>query len=567
MASTIDQIDSYLKKNKKTLFSKLNEWYGRNKPIYDGKEFQQAFDDAKNLKYLWNTAQEAKGINSKIEAFNKLTEELDKWTDLEKLDDWEKQLEAQGLENWQVPEDRIEMDKMRLFGQLSNRPAIDETTDLSLDGVYSQNYNHNQMKKLASEYGYDYDNKEDRTDFLNKLREYQQQKDLEKIWSSEPLVDFMLPVSKEYARQNYQNIDGEHYIDDLAAPLAADLGINATMLGGGGSIAGAPIKNIAAKQFVKNAVNNTAAPIIKGVANGLLNKEEFDDIVKDIIGETSTNIATPFLLKGSYRWASRPFQGGAKGQAAKDFINQKANAARDVQRKLRNGGVWQDFEMAGPDEIGKVTYKTIRKENGKYVVKEISPEEYARNNNKITIKELETFGEDSKLLRGKKTDAEQTVAAEYAPSIEPAGEYVTEKKMRTASMQGADPMSTLTSDELEVMGAKPKESIWNWAKGNIGEAPGTYLTNAQGRSQYGNRMLGGISSIVPNSVVSEETFEKEPKLSDKDLAELEFLKRMAELNKKPGFEKFIEKPKLPEKFKKFKNDPRIIEIFGVQEED
>ena len=567
MASTIDQIDSYLKKNKKTLFTKLNEWYGRNKPIYDGKEFQQAFDDAKNLKYLWNTAQEAKGINSKIEAFNKLTEELDKWTDLNKLEDWEKQLEAQGLENWQVPEDKIEMDKMRLFGQLSNRPEIDETTDLSLDGVYSQNYNHNQMKKLASDYGYDYDNKEDRADFLNKLREYQQQKDLEKIWSSEPLVDFMLPVSKEYARQNYQNIDGEHYIDDLAAPLAADLGINAAMLGGGGAVAGAPIKNVAAKQFVKNAVNNTAAPVIKGVANGLLNKEEFDDIVKDIIGETSTNIATPFLLKGGYRWATRPFQGGAKGQAAKDFINQKANAARDVQRKLRNGGVWQEFEMDGPDVIGKVTYKTIRKENGRYVIKEISPEEYARNNNKITLKELDAFGEDSKLLRGKKTNAEQEVAAEYAPSIEPAGEYVTEKKMRTASMQGSDPMSTLTSDELEVMGAKPVESIWNWAKGNIGEAPGTYLANAQGRSQYGNKMLGGMSTIVPNSFVSEKTFEKEPKLSDKDLAELAFLKRIAELNKKPGFEKFIEKPKLPEKFKKFKNDPRIIEIFGAQEED
>lgn len=570
MASTIDQIDSYLKKNKKTLFNKLNEWYGRNKPIYDGKEYQQAFDDAKNLKYLWNTAQEAKGINSKIEAFNKLTAELDKWTDLEKLEDWEKQLEAQGLENWQVPEDRIEMDKMRLFGQLSNRPEIDETTDLSLDGALPQNYNYKQMKVLAGQYGYDYDNKEDRADFLNKLREYQQQKDLEKIWNDGTLagaaVDFMLPVSKEYARQNYQNIDGEHYIDDLAFPLAADVGINAAMLGGGGAIAGKPIKNVAAKQFVKNAVDNTAAPVIKGVANGLLNGESSEDVAKDIVGEVSTNIATPFLLKGSYRWATRPFQGGAKGQAAKDFINQKANAARDVQRKLRNGGVWQEFDMTGPDKIEKVTYKTIRKENGRYVIKEISPEEYARNNNKITLKELNAFGEDSKLLRGKKTNAEQAVAAEYAPSIEPASEYLTEKKMRTASLQGSDPMSTLTSDELEVMGAKPKESLWNWAKSNIGEAPGTYLTNAQGRGQYGARFLGGMSNIIPTDLVSEKTFEKEPKLSDKDLAELEFLKRMAELNKKPGFNKFIEKPKLPEKFKKYNKDPRIIEIFGLQED-
>ena len=353
----------------------------------------------------------------------------------------------------------------------------------------------------------------------------------------------------------------------MALPLAADVGVNAAMLGGAGAAVTAPIKNVAAKQFIKTAANNAAAPIIKGASNAVLNGEEGADVAKDIVGEVSTNIATPFLLKGGYRWATRPFQGGAKGQAAKDFINQKASAARDVQKKLKNGGVWQEFEMNGPDEIANVRYKTIRKENGKYVIKEISPEEYARNNNKITIKELEQFGEDGKLIRGKKTNAEQIVEADYAPSIEPAGEYLTEKKMRTASLQGQDPMSTLTSDELEVMGAKPKESLWNWAKGNIGEAPGVYLANAQGRGQYGNRFLGGLSTLVPNDIVNEDTFKKEPKLSDKDLAELEFLKRMNELRNKSGFDKYIEKPKLPEKFKKYKNDPRIIEIFGVQKED
>lgn len=578
MASTIDQIDSYLKKNKKTLFNKLNEWYGRNKPIYDGKEFQQAFDDAKNLKYLWNQAQEAQGINSKIEAFNKLTTELDKWTDLEKLEDWEKQLEEQGLENWKVPEDKIEMDKMRLFGQLSNRPEINKFEDLNINDIWSQGYDYDQMKQLAADYGYNYQDKDERKEFLDKLEEYHKQKNVEKAFALDKdapfldklktgVVDLMLPVSKEYARQNYQNIDGEHYIDDLAAPLAADLGINAAMFGTGGAVAGTPFKNVATKQFVKNVVNNMSAPVIKGVSNAVLNKEEGADVAKDIVGEVSTNIATPFLLKGGYRWATRPFQGGAQGQAAKDYINQKANAARDVQKKLRNGGVWQEFEMIGPDKIGNVRYKTIRKEKGRYVIKEISPEEYARNNNKITLKELDAFGEDSKLLRDKKTNAEEAVAAEYAPSIEPAGEYLTEKKMRTASLQGQDPMSTLTSDELEVMGAKPKESIWNWAKSKFGEAPGIYITNAQGRGQYGNRFLGGLSTLIPNDIVNEETFKKEPKLSEKDLAEIELFRKLSELSKKSNFSKYVKKPKLPEKFKKFKNDPTIVEIFGIQEED
>lgn len=563
MSSTIEQIDNYLRKNKKSLYTNLNKWYGEKKS--NGSFVLD--DDAKNLKRLWEDAQNAKGINNKITTFNALKEELAHWTNPEELAKQEAELEGYGLDNWPEFGDSQELDKLRFFDQLSITPETNKLDDLNVDEIYSQGYDYEQMKALADQYGYDYTDKSDRKEFLDKVYEYHKAKNVEDAFKANDLagttVDFMLPVSKEYARQNYQNIDG---ISDMAVPLAADVGINAAMLGAGGSIASAPIKNVAAKEFVKNAVNNTAAPVIKGVANGLLNKEDFEDIVKDIVGETSTNIATPFLLKGGYRWATRPFQGGAKGQAAKDFINQKANAARDVQRKLRNGGVWQEFEMVGPDEIEKVTYKTIRKENGRYVIKEISPEEYARNNNKITLKELDTFGEDSKLLRNKKTNAEEAVAAEYAPSIEPAGEYLTEKKMRTASLQGSDPMSTLTSDELEVMGAKPKESLWNWAKGNIGEAPGTYLANAQGRSQYGNRMLGGISSIVPNSFVSEETFEKKPKLSNKDLAELEFLKRMAELNEKPGFDKFIEKPKLPEKFKKYKDDPRIIKIFGVQED-
>ena len=527
-------------------------------------------DDAKDIKLLWNTALDAKGINHKIESFNKLKDRLTPFVEKaeKRLPKNEKILEENGIEKFAYPEDQLTLEMDRMFTTLGNFPHVNELDDLSIDDAYSQHYNYNQMRQLASDYGYDYTDKEDRKEFLDKLREYQQQKDLEDIWNDDTMagkaVNFMLPVSKEYARQNYQNIDG---IGDMALPLAADVGVNAAMLGGAGAAVTAPIKNVAAKQFIKTAANNAAAPIIKGASNAVLNGEEGADVAKDIVGEVSTNIATPFLLKGGYRWATRPFQGGAKGQAAKDFINQKASAARDVQKKLKNGGVWQEFEMNGPDEIANVRYKTIRKENGKYVIKEISPEEYARNNNKITIKELEQFGEDGKLIRGKKTNAEQIVEADYAPSIEPAGEYLTEKKMRTASLQGQDPMSTLTSDELEVMGAKPKESLWNWAKGNIGEAPGVYLANAQGRGQYGNRFLGGLSTLVPNDIVNEDTFKKEPKLSDKDLAELEFLKRMNELRNKSGFDKYIEKPKLPEKFKKYKNDPRIIEIFGVQKED
>ena len=55
MASTIEQIDSYLRKNKKPLYANLNKWFGEKKP-------NGAFvlsNDAKNLKYLWGRCSES----------------------------------------------------------------------------------------------------------------------------------------------------------------------------------------------------------------------------------------------------------------------------------------------------------------------------------------------------------------------------------------------------------------------------------------------------------------------------------------------------------------------------
>lgn len=236
--------------------------------------------------------------------------------------------------------------------------------------------------------------------------------------------------------------------------------------------------------------------------------------------------------------------------------------------------------MSGPNEVEKVAYKTIKKERipgtkkKEYVVKDIDATEYGKNKNKITEKELNEFGENAGLLRTKLNNAEEAVRGTYAPDIKPAGEYLTEKKMRTASLQGQDPMSVLTSDELEVMGAKPKESFWNWAKTNPYFGPGdatiSYITNAQGRGQYGRSLVGKLGMLDPTHTISTESVEKQPKLSDKELAELDMLQRLRELHKaQPGL---FRAPKIPEKYKKFFNeeqandfttsDTSIKRIFG-----
>ena len=555
MASTIDQIDSYLKKNKKTLFSKLNEWYGRNKPIYEGKDFQQAFDDAKNLKYLWNSAQEAKGINSKIEAFNKLTTELDKWTDLEKLDDWEKQLEAQGLENWQVPEDRIEMDKMRLFGQLSNRPAIDETTDLSLDGVYSQNYNYDQMKVLAGQYGYDYTDKAERNEFLNKLREYHKQKNVEKAFSIDKdasfldnlgtvITDFTLPVSKEYAKRNYENIDTDSkagFLGDMWKPLAADALTNAAMFGLAGKAATRPA--------VAAGLNNVTAPVMREAANIALNDKSMRDAAIDAGGNIVTNIATPYAMNRAGRWLDRLWAGETK-QGAQAILNQTANKVRDIEKQIAEGKVFLKETYNGPK------YYTLKK--GKLV--EVSNAEAARAKDVIPPEDYKFYQLNRNFSRSTKDRMDEVFEG---PLMEGGAEkFAANKVLGKPRFEGMSTYEVADAADLA-----PRESIFNWAKNSPGFSRASdYLVNFQGQTRYATPAVNAITQTL-GPVGQALQIEKTNKMTPKEEAELEFLKRMAELNKKSGFDKFIEKPKLPEKFKKYKDDPRIIEIFGVQGED
>ena len=555
MASTIDQIDSYLKKNKKTLFNKLNEWYGRNKPIYNDKEFQKAFDDAKNLKYLWNAAQDAKGINNKIEAFNKLTAELDKWTDLEKLDDWEKQLEAQGLENWQVPEDKIEMDKMRLFGQLSNRPEVDETSDLSIDDAFQQNYNFNQMKALAGQYGYDYTDKEDRKEFLDKLREYHKQKNVEKAFSLDKdsslldnlgtvITDFTLPVSKEYAKRNYENIDTDSkagFLGDMWKPLAADGFTNLAMFGLPGKLATTPRAAL--------AVNNITAPVMREAANIALNKKPKRDAAIDAFGNIVTNYTTPYAMNRGGRWLDRFFAGETK-QGAQDILNQTANKVRDIEKQIAEGKVFRKDTFNGPK------YYTMKK--GKLV--ELSNAEAAKANGIISTEDYDFYRLNRNISRSTKDRRDK---AEEELLMEGGAEkFESNKGFGKPRFEGMKPYEIADAAEIT-----PRESIFNWAKNSPGVSRASdYLENYQGQLRYAVPALNAITQTLGPAGQALQ-IEKTNNMTPKEEAELEFLKRMSELSKKPGFEKFIEKPKLPEKFKKYKNDPKIIEIFGVQEED
>ena len=567
MANTIDQIDSYLKKHKSSLFANLNKWYGKNDT------------DAKMLKNIWNNAMDAKGINNKISAFNKLQEELSHWTDLEELERQEAELAERGEDNWTDPQARIEMDKMRFFGQLSDIPEIDKLSDLSIDDAFSQGYDFEQMRELAKDYGYDYNDKNERKEFLDKLAKYEQNKELDKIWSDDLYTTFITPVAKEYARNNYENIEG---VGDLAPALAADVGVNTLM-------AATPAK-FGAQLYT--------APVARAGANMVLNDRPLEDAAKEATAETLTNVATPYALKGFYRWGSRTKQGfeesakqavkeGAKDiqkaqrRVAQTTINESADKARDIQNKLKNGAAFNE---------GEKFYKFSK--DGKKL--EITDETELSFRPVVSQEDYAFYLKNKDLIRGKQwgPEAESTNAnMERLPDIlddisklnpdfkrmnENLKKYLESEvpkerkvkvvqKLRENIKTGKPATEGISAEDLALItGKEAKESKFNWAaakvkefgESDLGKMAADYATNLQGQTKYGGTMVNAVAQGIP-FVKDKVNLEVEKKPDVKNDPELQLLERIYSLHKK--YPNMVGKPKLPKQWEK---DYTIEEIFG-----
>ena len=508
MANTIDQIDSYLKKHKSSLFANLNKWYGKNDT------------DAKMLKNIWNNAMDAKGINNKISAFNKLQEELSHWTDLEELERQEAELAERGEDNWTDPQARIEMDKMRFFGQLSDVPELDKLSDLSIDDAFSQGYDFEQMRELAKDYGYDYNDKNERKEFLDKLAKYEQNKQLDKIWSDDLYTTFFTPVAKEYARNNYENIDG---VGDLAPALAADVGVNTLM-------AASPTK-FGAQLYT--------APAARAGANMVLNDRSLEDAAKEATAETLTNVATPFALRTFYRWGSRAKQGfeesakkavkeGAKNiqkaqkRVAQVTLNESADKARDIQNKLKNGAAFNEgdkfykfskdgrkieitdeAELSFRPVISQEDYAFYLKNKDVIRGKQWGPEAESTNANMERLPDI--LDDISKLNPGFKNMNDNL--KKYLESAVPKERKAKAiQKLRENVKSGKPATEGISAEDLALItGKEAKESKFNWAaakakefgESDLGEMGSSYVTNLQGQTKYGGTMANGIAQGIP----------------------------------------------------------------------
>lgn len=546
MANTVTEIDKYLSGNKDNFYKLITDGWGKKDK------------DVIEIKKLWQEAEDAVGTNSKIEKFKKLQDKLNPFFDRakERLKKDEETLKENNAMAFPDPTDQADHDFDKSLVKFAEWPAADKFANLTLEDAYGDEeggkpYDIEQMTKLAEQYGYDYRNKDERAEFLSYVAKANQNRELDKIWDDGSLYSMyagsVVPIAKEYARKNYDKING---YKDIIPVVAADVGVGTLMAG----IPGSTVANKA----LGVALDNTVAPLARQAVRVGLNEVPVEDAAKDFVSEVTTNIATPFALNGGYEWLGR-VRGKGNAMNVQSRVNEMANSARSVSKKIKEGQPWMEAQYGdiGDGKNGVIGY-TYKRLNKKGQVEEISAEQFGKSKHRISEKEMGEFGDYMTAMRGKRTPQEEALAAEWTtnPEVNFDPDYGIEKKMRQSSLAGKDPISDLNLAELSTLQSKkPKETIWNWAKSSrAGNDALAYLTNLQGRSKYGGEMINGLSLLDPTNTVTNIMEHK--KVVDPDDPEVKMFKRNYKLHE--DYPYLVDMPKKPDKYKDFS----IEEIFG-----
>lgn len=546
MANTVTEIDKYLSGNKDNFYKLITDGWGKKDK------------DVIEIKKLWQEAEDAVGTNSKIDKFKKLQDKLNPFFDRakERLKKDEETLKENNAMAFPDPTDQADHDFDKSLVKFAEWPAADKFANLTLEDAYGDEeggkpYDIEQMTKLAEQYGYDYHNRDERAEFLSYVSKAHQNRELDKIWNDDGFyakyAGLTAPIAKEYARKNYDKING---VKDILPAVAADVGVGTLMAG----IPGSTVANKA----LGVALDNTVAPLARQAARVGLNEVPVGDAAKDFTSEVLTNIATPFALNGGYEWAGRVL-GKGNARNVQSRVNEMANSARSVSKKIKEGQPWMEAQYGdiGDGKNGVIGY-TYKRLNKKGQVEEISAEQFGKSKHRISEKEMGEFGDYMKAMRGKRTPQEEALAAEWTtnPEVKFDPDYGIEKKMRQSSLAGKDPISDLNLAELSTLQSKePKETIWNWAKSSpIGNDALAYLTNLQGRSKYAGEMINGLSLLDPTHTVTNIMEHK--KVVDQDDPEVKMYKRNYKLHE--DYPYLVDMPKKPDKYKDFS----VEEIFG-----
>lgn len=348
--------------------SPQDEWVISNmKTILDwAKKYNNA--QYNNIKTAFSNYRNASGLNSKVKAFQEIQNSLvnkDGVPLSEKMNSWYEEFEPKIRENADLYHDG-DVDKVSLKPEtkqmkeiwdairpsLSSIPKNEENdADLDVGDIYKENYNPEQMEKLAAQYGYDYNDKNDRSEFLSLATKYNQEKNLEKIWNepsaSNIITKVAYPVSTEYAKRNYNEIPTDsfwHFATGgengkgMAIPLATDALSQAAMSYGGSLV------NLAKKPLSKLALSVTGqtllSPAITEAGQMALNDKPVLDAAQDYAIGVGTNVAGPAMVYAPIRSVmekSKYLNLEQPEQILQTQIDEAVNKAAKTLKQIKSG--------------------------------------------------------------------------------------------------------------------------------------------------------------------------------------------------------------------------------------
>lgn len=354
--------------------------------------------------------------------------------------------------------------------------------------------------------------------YLEDVRKYQTEQEVDKIFDEDGslLVDFMLPVSKEYAKQNYDKIRTEKglsgYIkgvSDFAPAFAADAGSNLVMTGvGKGAFASKPI--------LSHIYGNLLAPAITETGNVAFNDKAPSKAAVNAFEGYLVNRQTGKFMN-RYLPSLENWAGGKVGER-QSVINEAVNAAEGVSDKMKKGAttvlkdaegnnVYLKWTKKGPKKLTQAEFENDKAPN-------ISSDEW---NNWIqtreSVRNLPTISDIYQSIKTPKFVKEaskrvqnankQAYNAFYGDEVEAAKQVVIDK-----IREGMKP----TYSELKAAGMNNKESITNFLSRLSNNSINDYLTNAAGRPKFGQRGLGSfLETVIPGLDLFKDETEKEKK--------------------------------------------------------
>ena len=417
----------------------------------------------------------------------------------------------------------------------SNMYGIDDDVKLKQIAYNLHMYNPNTMDWkdfINSEQG------EEFKKYLEDVRNTQTEKAVEDIWEgkepsqqwtpfgykevpgSKKVVDFMLPVSKEYAKNHFNDEDFS-----IAGPLFTDVAANLVMTGTGAL----PATKVMNKPLVSYLYGNLFAPAITEAGNVAFNDESIPEAIVRWTEGSAVNIGTPQALEGMLSKIGRGLPKGSNRSVQK-MIDEAANNAEEVHRKMNEGIPYpikrpyykedDPLEFLAYSKDGKVRghYSTDpAKSNENWGVSEFkSVNEMPATS--ITDEELESVYEGMPFSRSKKDNYDdfakaQDDAVKYS---EEKSKKLTDKKAESLLKHGD--LRDLRPSELRQLGFPDKESFMNWLirsfKNNAPETLKTYLTNASGRPDFGREVpLEIINKILGTSFFKKDNTKEEKQKS------------------------------------------------------